>query len=312
VDLGQRFARLREAAAGRSLEEAVERAAAALLPAVVERAQAEDAWYATFQQVLSWYLESSGLDPADVRGAVKRVVSGRFASWCAPSEEEAARACAALGVEVARAAAAARADTPVDGLAAWLSIRDRIRPAAAPGRIVPVRRDGHRLYIDGPERDRDPRRAERMAAALDACRESARRGEALTFERLAAWQALVLDRPGIGFRTTDAHAKGGREIYPIAADTRARFEAALDQASDAEAAASLRAARAYLDVCFFHPVPDGNARAARLALDHVLTRAGLALHSAEPLFIVARACNDDYGPATFAHLVEYLAGPIET
>jgi Fic/DOC family len=30
-------------------------------------------------------------------------------------------------------------------------------------------------------------------------------------------------------------------------------------------------ARVPFDVCFYHPFPDGNARAARLALDHVLT-----------------------------------------
>ncbi|MFF7721139.1 Fic family protein [Streptomyces luteogriseus] len=38
-----------------------------------------------------------------------------------------------------------------------------------------------------------------------------------------------------------------------------------------------RAARAYLDVCFFHPFDDGNARSPFLALIFVLAREGIAL-----------------------------------
>jgi hypothetical protein len=62
-------------------------------------------------------------------------------------------------------------------------------------------------------------------------------------------------------------------------------------------------------VCFFHPFDDGNARAARLALDHVITRAGLALHAVEPLFVVARAAGDPMVPWSMAWLVEYFLGP---
>ncbi|MFK0284985.1 Fic family protein, partial [Streptomyces sp. NPDC090499] len=40
-----------------------------------------------------------------------------------------------------------------------------------------------------------------------------------------------------------------------------------------------RAARACLDVCFFHPFDDGNARSAFLALVYVLAREGVALDS---------------------------------
>ncbi|MFF0305236.1 Fic family protein [Streptomyces sp. NPDC004562] len=40
-----------------------------------------------------------------------------------------------------------------------------------------------------------------------------------------------------------------------------------------------RAARAYLDVCCFHPFDDGNARAALLTLPFVLAREGVTLDS---------------------------------
>ena len=55
-------------------------------------------------------------------------------------------------------------------------------------------------------------------------------------------------------------------------------------------------------------LPGDAARAARLALDHVLTRAGLALHSAEPLFVVSRSAFDQWGPYSFIHVIDYLAG----
>jgi hypothetical protein len=311
AELAERFARHREADAALGIDQRVEHAAAALLPLVLERTRSEDAWYATYYQVLSWYLESTGLDPDRVRGPVRRVVSGRFRSWCEPEPDVAAATFTALAREVALAAAATAPDAPVDALAAWLSIRERFGSLPPASRVGPVPRDGHLAFIEGRERERDPERARRMAAALRKCRRSARRGEPLTFDRLAAWQSLVLHERAIGFRTTDAFGKGGRELYPIAIDTRARFDAALQDANDAAVPPSLRAARVYLDVCFFHPFRDGNARAARLALDHVLTRAGLSLYSAEPLFIVARAGTDEHGPFGFQYLVDYLTGPIE-
>ena len=71
----------------------------------------------------------------------------------------------------------------------------------------------------------------------------------------------------------------------------------------------MRAARAYLDVCFFHPVDDGNARAARLALDHILTSAGCALHAAEPVFVVSRGADDPRGAWALARVLDQLIGP---
>jgi Fic/DOC family len=300
------FAALHQATAGLSIDEGVERAAGRLLPLIVERTGAEDAWYATFERVLGWYLESAGHDPEAFRDAVRGVVSGRFASWVEPDADTARTACTELGYEVALTAAAAPATR--DALAAWRGVRARAFQNVPGARSPePVRADGHRRYIEGPERTRDPRRAERMARALDACRASARRDHPLTFERLAAWQAIVLGAPA-AFRSTDAHAKHGRERYPLDAETRPGFVAALEEANAAGTPVSVRAARVYLDVCFYHPFDDGNARAARLALDHVVTRAGLTLHAVEPLFVVAPAAGDRDGAASLAWLVEYLLG----
>jgi prophage maintenance system killer protein len=306
-ELASVFAALHVATADLAIGDAVEHAAACLLPIIIQRTSTYDAWYATFAYVLDWYLESAGHDPDVVCPVVSKVIDGRFKSWVEPDAEAARTACAELGYKVALAAE----DPPMrpDALAAWRSVRaDAFEPAPAPRGREPVRHDAHRRYIDGPERARDPGRAARMAAALDACRASARRDEPLTFDRLSAWQAIVLGMPA-DFRATDAYAKGGRERYGLDAKTQRRFEAALDEASDAATAVSLRAARVYLDVCFFHPFDDGNARAARLALDHVVTRAGLSLHAVEPLFVVARSAGDRAGASSFAWLVEYFLGP---
>ena len=74
----------------------------------------------------------------------------------------------------------------------------------------------------------------------------------------------------------------------------------------------VRAARAYLDVCFVHPFDDGNARAARVALDYVLTRAGLALHAADPVFLLPRPADDPTDAWGFAYLIDHLVGPRAT
>ncbi len=98
--------------------------------------------------------------------------------------------------------------------------------------------------------------------------------------------ALTLQQHVLGtphppaFRTLPAFAQGGRERYGIGPDTRARLDACLaESAADGPGALPLtaRAARAYLDVCFFHPFDDGNARCALVALLLVLAREGVGL-----------------------------------
>ena len=69
-----------------------------------------------------------------------------------------------------------------------------------------------------------------------------------------------------------------------------------------------RAAVAYLDLAFFHPFADGNARAARLVMDALLWRAGLALNVVEPAFVMARAAEDDNGPTMLAIQIDALVG----
>ncbi|MCY1069276.1 Fic family protein [Nannocystis sp. RBIL2] len=308
VDLAATFADLYQETADLPLADQVERAAARLLPLVVERTGAEDAWYDTFTRALLWCLESFGRAGRDVQRAVEHVVGGHFSSWCAPDPAAAREACTQLGLAVADAARESDTAPRPDALAAWLETRvTAFRDPPRSRRRTPLHHDGHLLFIEQRDRPRDPVRADRMLAALTACRAHARSGDPLTFDVLASWQAQVLGVDAPRFRTTEAFARGGHDRYGLAPDTFERFTACVAEAASAEPL-TVRAARVYLDVCFFHPFVDGNARAARLALDHVITRAGLGLHSVEPLFIIARDAHDTRGAWCLARALEQLLG----
>ncbi len=289
-----------------SIERGVELAASRVLPWVIARTRAEDAWYSTFTKLLAWYVESAGYDLELARDVIAETIDGKFQSWMEPGEPLATSTCGEIGRAIGRMA---HSTDERDATAAWQTARPRV--FANPEKVVHVRvrDDGHRRYIEERDRVRDPERAERMLAALELCRDSARRGMSLTFDQMCEWQAAVLGERQVGFRTGKAFAKAGRELYPFTPTTQASFEAALID-SDGTTDIAIRAARVYLDVCFYHPFPDGNARAARLALDHVLTRNGFALHVAEPAFIVSRTATDRLMGWSLARVLDRLIGPI--
>ena len=156
--------------------------------------------------------------------------------------------------------------------------------AMSAGATSPRPHDGHLAFIESHDRARHPLRATRMKEALTLARLSALRSESLTFASMQSWQRIVLGTSDVEFRRGEAFAKNGLEHYGVLPEgwTRLRGLAAAGQRQRAQPVG--RAVRAYLDACFFHSFDDGNGRAARLALDFVLAREGLALHMAEPVF----------------------------
>ncbi|MYS84681.1 hypothetical protein GTZ85_31780 [Streptomyces sp. SID5474] len=108
--------------------------------------------------------------------------------------------------------------------------------------------------------------------------------------------------PDVRLRQGDAFAKGGRERYALTPYTWRDFAACLHQSADPSLPLSARAARAYLDIAFFHPYPDGNARLALLALAHVLDVAGVRLDEVGPLQ-TTRYADDPAGALDLATLV---------
>jgi hypothetical protein len=302
-EMARTFESLREGSRGSSLERNVEVAGARLLPVVLARTRANEGWYGTFSKLLVWYLEFRGLDRKVVEPLIGKLTSGKFESWIEPDDETASRT---IG-EIARAVAEAPKRDEKDALAEWAKVRGSAFAHAAHGSELPVVWDAHARFIEGPERRRDEERARRMWLALQAARKCAASGEPLTVARLLEWQELVLGRPA-RIRETDAFAKEGRERYHWDPKTFPRFERWLAEAMDASTPVNVRAARAYLDVCFTHPFDDGNARAARLVLDFVLSREGLWLRAVEPLFVLSRAADDARGAFGLAWLVGYFAG----
>ena len=69
-------------------------------------------------------------------------------------------------------------------------------------------------------------------------------------------------------------------------------------------ARTARAARAYLDVCFFHPFDDGNARCAFLALVFVLAREGIALDGVVLLRRVTFQADEPKDALTLASYID--------
>jgi hypothetical protein len=297
------------------IERDIEMAGARILPIVLQGTEAYRTWYDTFSRAMTWYLEAKGHDPQLLANTVGAVVMGRFESWVAPTGDDEAACFSELGSRVLLEESRAyeneneSGNGPKDALQNWLQ---RSRPAIARFRPIvghkhdlPIPYDAQRRFVDDYDRKRDPARADAMEVALDLCRESA--SKPLTFDLLRQWQEVVLGKPA-PLRTTDAFAKKGRERYGTPKNLLEQLEACLAQADDTSEPISMRAARVYLDVLFFHPFEDGNARSARLALDHTLSRAGLALQTVEPVFILARSAYDERGPVMLATFLQDLLG----
>ncbi|MCZ4119832.1 Fic family protein [Streptomyces sp. H39-S7] len=165
--------------------------------------------------------------------------------------------------------------------------------------------DGLAQWCAAGGRLSDPARGEHLLAALARSRADAFHRRPLTYTLLAGWQRLVLDLPQVPFRQGDAFAKGGRERYALTPHTRRDFEHCLRQSADRALPLASRAARAYLDVAFFHPFADGNARLAMLALAYILEREGIRLDQPGPLQ-TTRYADDAAGAADLATLVSVL------
>jgi len=194
-----------------------------------------------------------------------------------------------------------------DALSEWLQLRkdfDWVQVEDVRGPITPVR-DGHGHFINTVGKSRDPERASALHAALERVREDAMVKASLDFDRLCGWQQLVLDTIHVSFRTGPAFAKDGREQYSFDANTQQLFARCLDEANSEQLPIIGRASRAYFDIIFFHPFPDGNARSAALALDFILARQLIFLDQVAPLYMTERSPNL-VGVRSFMELLDVL------
>jgi hypothetical protein len=199
----------------------------------------------------------------------------------------------------------------VDHLRTWLSVRaevpwHRVRHTPVDAPRTP-RRDGAVHDIRAFDGAVSPARSARLLAALELARADAGACAALTFERLTEWQRLVLDTSDTpSFRTGPAFAKAGQERYGHSPDLPALLDHCLAQSQDDDLPLPSRAARAFLDVCFFHPFDDGNARSAFLASTFILARAEVTLDQVGPVRRLRRRADDPEGALALADLIAVL------
>lgn len=289
-----------------------ERAARNLILQVVDRTGCGSGWHGHCHQVLTWFLNRWGVAPGVARELVDEAVGGRFRSWTGPDAVVVDDVAEELALSVRPADYRARADGPTqDHLQRWLEVREsvpwhEVQDGAADGPVVPLR-DGAAEDIRAFDGAIDPARAEGLLRALELLRADAARGSRIDFVLLASWQQHLLGTPQPPpFRTSPAFAKRSRERYGIGADTRARFETCLAQSTPdtgSPLGLTARAARAYLDVCFFHPFDDGNARSAFLTLVFILAREGIALDGVSLLRRITFEAGDPQEPLSLARYI---------
>lgn len=143
----------------------------------------------------------------------------------------------------------------------------------------------------------------RLGEALPACLAAAAKGQVLDLPRLVDLQRLVL--PGAALRTGPAFAKGGRERYGWAPETLPLLDARLRAAHSRNPL--LAALTAYLDLQFFHPFDDGNARAGRLAFHFHAARGGLSFRTTAPLFTLPIPAGSERAYRTLLRMAGALA-----
>lgn len=288
-----------------------ERATRNLIDQVVDQTGCGSGWYGHCHQVLTWFLSRWHVAADVAKEMVDQAIGGRFDSWTSPDTVLVDDVAERLALSVRPDVAPSPSEAAPDHLERWLAVRASVpwQDAAESGSDEPVTpsRDGAAESIRAFDGAIDPARAEGLLTALERARVDATQDAPLTLERLCDWQQRVLGVPQPPrFRNSVAFAKGGRERYGIAPDTPARLDACLaESASDGRRPLPLiaRAARAYLDVCFFHPFDDGNARAGFLALVFVLAREGVALDDVGLLRRVSFQADSPQDPLT---LIRYI------
>lgn len=262
-----------------------ERTARNLILQVVDRTGCGSGWHGHCNQVLRWFLSRWRVAPEYADELVNEAIDGRFHSWAGPDPVLVDDIAERLALSLRGSDGERPAEPLPDHLQRWLTVRELVPWQQIPGREVQVplvpARDGAVLDIHGFDGAVDAARAEGLLAALNLARADAARRAPLDFDLLSRWQQHVLGTAAPPeFRTLPAFAKGGRERYGIGPWTRARLDESLAQSAAIGGSAlpvTARAARAYLDVCFFHPFDDGNARAAFLTAVFVLAREGITL-----------------------------------
>jgi Fic family protein len=132
----------------------------------------------------------------------------------------------------------------------------------------------HEIYLDTVDTPlhQDINRASAYREALALLRVLADRKAPLNWTTMATVQGIVLRSDRVEFRNCDAYARDGTDRYAWFPELQAMFERKIEADADSPCNPIAKAVRTYLDIIFFHPFVDGNARAARLWFEFLLRR----------------------------------------
>ncbi|MGW3150450.1 Fic family protein [Streptomyces sp. NPDC001177] len=292
-----------------------DRTAHHLILHVTDRTGCGSGWYGHCHQVLEWFLSRWGVGADDAEHLVARAIGGRFESWTGPDPVLVEDIAERLAASVRPDAHIRAAEPPLpDHLERWLAVRETVpwhkaQNSSGDGPVTPAR-DGAAEEIRAFDATLDPARGQGLLTALELMRADAARGARLDFDLLQSWQRHVLATPGPPpLRSLPAFAKGGLERYGIGPDARARLDACLTESANDPTwplPLTARAARAFLDVCFFHPFDDGNARSALLTCLFVLAREDVALDNVRLLRRVSFQADEPQDALTLAGYIDLL------
>ncbi|MCL3995492.1 Fic family protein [Streptomyces lavenduligriseus] len=290
-----------------------DRTARNLILHVTDRTGCGSGWYAHCHQVLEWFLSRWGVPADDAGRLVDQAIGGRFESWTGPDPVLVEDIAEQLAVSIQPDEDTRAAEPPLpDHLERWLVVREAVpwhnaQNSGGEGPVTPVR-DGAVEEIRVFDAVLDPARGQGLLTALEQMRADAARGARLDFGLIQGWQRHILATPGPPpFRSLPAFAKAGRERYGTGPDIRARLDACLAESTkDTTRPLPLtaRAARAFLDICFFHPFDDGNARCALLACLFVLAREHVALDDVRLLRRVSFQAEEPQDALTLARYID--------
>ncbi len=308
VELSEAFEPIANATEELDEVDAVAHAASELLPRVLERTGAQGDWSRTFAKVMSWCVQACGRADEDLTGLIAAALEGRVQAGVAPSSAVAQDLIDDLALEVA-----VRDRPPFcdDALETWWgTVRERAPwGSPSPPDYRPTESDVHRRFIRLKDRPRSSVRADAMTRALVRARYGAKQQLKLDIGLLREWLELALVSSDFSVRRGETFSKDKGERYGRPKDLEKRLSQALTDATDESVPTLSRAARVYMDLSILCPFSRGNTRIARLTFDHVLTRDGLGLHDASPVFSVRRWAHDTGEPWRFQRVLAACVGP---
>ena len=277
-----------------------------LLNYVMYATNQSDCWGESFHICLDMMFEYNQVK--DIDGSFIEYVCFpyQFDSHCAPDRAVLRPFMEKFSVDIAKRInrdLQLSCDKPIDAIREWLLTREKPLTDLYPLADKASRLSGsdpHEAFVS------EFLRVDKRAGLLDALSHGrARRQRNLDFQLLREFSDRIHSSPEgtAHFRTSRAYAKEGCEFYESNGQVFRQFTTLLAEEEDDF---TIKAAKTYLDICFFHPFEDGNGRLAEVVFEFIIKRNSYRLINAEAgkaLFRSSRWSNDPYVLRNLVNLI---------